>query len=329
MNNSLTLLRAIACLSVLLAHSVGILKDNFFIDFGIISAGHLVIGVDIFFVLSGYLMARTSYNKKISDFYISRFFRIVPLYWIVNFTYLFLVILFSKYISTTIDVESFVASLIFVHKLIYGLSPIINVGWTLEYEMLFYFIFGLVFVKNKGKKHLFTLFITMVVIAFIFKAFIVIEFLFGIIVFIVSRDYKTIIKKYDTYLLIVVFFLFIGTTFTPIEEITTIRFIVFGLPSFLIVLWASVQDKSYRYFVTLIGMSSYSIYLTHMIFLSIFIKIFNYYLEADKFYNIFLLILILLWALFLGILVYLFIEKPLNNFLKKYQPGIKNVKESI
>lgn len=75
--------------------------------------------------------------------------------------------------------------------------------------------------------------------------------------------------------------------------------------------------------------SFYSIYLTHMIFLSIFIKLFNNYFDANIFYNIFILFLILLWALFLGILVYLFIEKPLINFLKEYLPGIKNVKKSI
>ena len=68
---SLQLLRFIAAMLIVSVH----------LDF---EFGH--IGVDIFFVLSGFIIAYVT-NKKTKLFFVNRLIRIIPIYWL--FTFLF------------------------------------------------------------------------------------------------------------------------------------------------------------------------------------------------------------------------------------------------
>lgn len=103
-------------------------------------------GVDIFFVLSGFLMIHTLNNQKTPiTFFISRVRRIYPLY----------IILSIPLILTSIKIEDY---LMIIGNLL--LLPGINnpdyhlansPAWTLVYEMIFYCIFSisLIFSRNK------------------------------------------------------------------------------------------------------------------------------------------------------------------------------------
>ena len=44
-------------------------------------------GVDLFFIISGFIMCYTTYNKKVNflNFMRNRFIRIIPLYWVLSF----------------------------------------------------------------------------------------------------------------------------------------------------------------------------------------------------------------------------------------------------
>ena len=54
-------------------------------------------GVDIFFVISGFVMIYSQINnpKTILKFYKSRLLRIVPIYWLITFTIILLFLFFS------------------------------------------------------------------------------------------------------------------------------------------------------------------------------------------------------------------------------------------
>jgi exopolysaccharide production protein ExoZ len=112
-------------------------------------------GVKIFFVISGLVMWHTTAAVDISTtvFWRRRIIRIVPLYWIFLTLLATLVFSVPQYFrSTVITPENFVKSLLFVphyHAVQKIIAPILIPGWSLNYEMFFYFIFGLaLFLKS-------------------------------------------------------------------------------------------------------------------------------------------------------------------------------------
>jgi exopolysaccharide production protein ExoZ len=107
-------------------------------------------GVKIFFVISGFIMWHTTVAADISSmvFWRRRTVRIVPLYWI--FLTLIVVVALSapQYLkSTLITPENIVKSFFFIPYYNTGvglIAPILVPGWSLNYEVFFYFIFGIV-----------------------------------------------------------------------------------------------------------------------------------------------------------------------------------------
>ncbi len=108
----------------------------------------LASGVDIFFVISGFIMVITTSNRKITpmEFYRRRLVRIAPLYWTLT-AFLVLVQLISPAVlqSSRFDTWHVVASFLFIpslHPVLLTMEPVLVPGWTLNYEMFFYLIFG-------------------------------------------------------------------------------------------------------------------------------------------------------------------------------------------
>ena len=104
-------------------------------------------GVDLFFVLSGFLMiAITDGGARPWAFFKDRFLRVAPLYWIATAA-LILVGLVGIAPGMALDPVRIAASFAFIP---YGevnarhiVLPILPVGWTLNMEMLFYTVFAL------------------------------------------------------------------------------------------------------------------------------------------------------------------------------------------
>lgn len=99
-------------------------------------------GVDIFFVISGFIMAHTSFrpgrpSPGAAEFLQRRAARIYPLYWLACLTMLSLMALgfFQSRILSPGDIFLALA-------LLPGGQPVIGVAWTLVYEVYFYLIFA-------------------------------------------------------------------------------------------------------------------------------------------------------------------------------------------
>src|SRR5262245_49135640 len=74
-------------------------------------------GVDVFFVISGFIMWHTTVdtNATLADFWQRRFIRIVPLYWM--FLTLLIIVSFASpnsLHSTVLDLESTILSFLFI-----------------------------------------------------------------------------------------------------------------------------------------------------------------------------------------------------------------------
>ena len=143
---SVQILRAVAALSVLFAHLWPTL-----LYFGITDAIPNFIfgaaGVDLFFVISGFIMVYTSEPLFARpggslQFFMRRLVRIVPLYWGLTFASL----IGRQWLPSHADLtwNNIVGSFLFIPttRPDGGITPALSVGWTLNYEMLFYLLFA-------------------------------------------------------------------------------------------------------------------------------------------------------------------------------------------
>lgn len=99
-------------------------------------------GVDLFFIISGFIMVFASQrtpqgSNHARDFYIRRIIRIAPLYWALTPLTVWLE---SKHPSAS----EVVASYLFIpyQQPSGAISPLLSVGWTLNFEMFFYALFA-------------------------------------------------------------------------------------------------------------------------------------------------------------------------------------------
>ena len=142
---SIQALRALAAWLVFLHHFVQYFLADNGATWAYRFAERSVLGVDVFFVISGFIMfyvVTDGPRFDVVEFGLARFFRIVPAYWL--FTLLLIVakaLSPSGFTNTEWTVESLASSLAFLPAVNPAsgtpLPPLI-VGWSLNLEMLFY-----------------------------------------------------------------------------------------------------------------------------------------------------------------------------------------------
>ena len=145
MINSLQALRALAAWMVVAHHLRAPLESIW------PPLGHTLIfasGVDIFFVLSGYVMVASTNGKCVTPiaFLRRRIVRIAPLYWAVTAALVLMLLVGLN----PVGVASWQWRDVATSLLLLGAErsdgypgPLLGVGWTLAYEVFFYLLFGL------------------------------------------------------------------------------------------------------------------------------------------------------------------------------------------
>ncbi len=153
--NSLQALRGLAALFVVIFHYHFRLggPDEHALEYWHSIFGWSFIGVDIFFVISGFIMVYTTRHHRpgisaAGHFLLNRMIRILPLYYL----FLFFAFVLNGALSLLNDEQSarnlvsaltFTVSTIAVSPQYIDLEQIYNVRWTLNYELYFYLVFAL------------------------------------------------------------------------------------------------------------------------------------------------------------------------------------------
>ena len=345
MFNSLQFCRAIAAMLVVLYHlGIAIASSKYFdfpsfaIPFKFGSSG-----VEFFFVLSGFIIL-TAHAKDISKpdklfIYIKkRVFRIYPIYWIV-FIGVFLMALLVPNLRDTLpnDWLVIVKSLLLLPQdkaLVGGTgAPVIIVAWTLQYEMFFYFIFALL-VLNK-----IVFFISIIIIflsVLFFNDFYVVEFLsqpylllflMGMLVSFIcfNKKYNFSSPYYYLYGGVFFFVLLAINTIFDVYVLNSNKTIFYGLASSFILLGLVKCElggelRFNNKYMHLLGDSSYALYLIHYPLISICCKIAILIgIKSLGFIGaLFAFVFIFIICIFVSILVHLYLEKPIAQYIKKY-----------
>lgn len=99
-------------------------------------------GVDLFFIISGYIMCEATHARRIDfvSFMKARFFRIVPLYWLLSLVALAAFLLMPGKVNSSGGQTDVLRSFLLWPS---AGKYLIQNGWTLSYEFLFYGLFAL------------------------------------------------------------------------------------------------------------------------------------------------------------------------------------------
>jgi peptidoglycan/LPS O-acetylase OafA/YrhL len=135
------------------------------------------LGVHIFFVISGFVIAYTSARYAdvkggCAGFAYRRFIRVVPRYWFYTSLMIGVILIAPQLIDTAKpDVMHFIKSYLFIphERPSGGVRPVLSLGWTLNYEIFFYAAFAaLLFLPYKKLiKSLYAVFFVLALLGFL------------------------------------------------------------------------------------------------------------------------------------------------------------------
>jgi exopolysaccharide production protein ExoZ len=280
---SLQYLRAFAAILVVFNHGwdqLPWLKDRIPYPIGLA-------GVDVFFVISGFVMVFITNRREQTayDFVSARIARVVPIYWVYTVgTALLLAVAPNLFQKNELSIRHVILSLAFIPHTIAAdpgnMSPLLKLGWTLDYEMFFYALFAIGMAISWSRRSWIAMGVLVSLAAVgmatnqlgmtsarFYTDPLIIEFAFGMMIALtVGRTGGFVIHPAiaSASILLGVAGLLVGSGYFD----WNLRTIVFGVPAALIV-GGSVAFENAGYvrawrLPLLVGNASYSIYLVHL-----------------------------------------------------------------
>jgi exopolysaccharide production protein ExoZ len=288
-------------------------------------------GVDIFFVISGFIMWNITAERPTSPsaFLKNRLIRIAPMYWLITALLVAGAVGFPKlFPNLKIDIPYVVGSFLFVPMRPPGsletgpIWPVLVQGWTLSCEMFFYALFSMcLFLKPSWRLAGLSLALVGCVAAGLFyngsNAIVLrltepifLEFLAGVLLGVCVQRNLLPSRQWGYWLAGLAIILLFGLAMI---SVTQPRLIAWGLPAIMLVAGALILEAAggvpHLRLLRLIGDSSYSLYLTHGLVLSVLGKV-MVHSWLFSLAGIFL-------ATGVGIVFWRLLEMPLTNTLRK------------
>jgi len=347
-------LRGLAACMVIVFHATGVWVQHVGGPVGIWGNG--ASGVPVFFVISGFVMTISTAGKKngphpARDFMERRLVRIVPLYWLI--TGLTLLKLFAVHLvpslenagsHVTVSFGYIVSSLLFLpqHNSLGIVQPVVLVGWTLFFEMFFYLLFACALALRIKELRLLTpIMIGLAVLGIIHGSFgpaigilaspLLLEFLAGVVIAQLAQvgySWRPVVAG------VVGAVSLVGLLTVPLNAFFGIDWLTCGTFAVLLVfcvvsLEARIWEKIPRW-VLAIGEASYSLYLIHVLLFSFIVKgIMKLGLlspgATHRTGEIATVLLFAVPSILISLLVYRWIEAPINNTLR-YKLRLRNAK---
>jgi exopolysaccharide production protein ExoZ len=270
-------LRAVAALMVVLHHSTILLIERDGLGYNWVNGAS---GVDVFFVISGFVMTLSSApllstRHPARTFLARRIERVFPLYWLVTTIKIVTVLAIPSLAIHAIGTPWHVVSSYLMLPWS-GYEPVLIAGWTLNFEMAFYVLFAVALAIRV--RLLWVVAPVLVVLGVLagmspnrdahtlpfYENTMVLEFLFGVLLAKSLPQARRISMPAAVVLILGGFGLLIAWAH---PNFSLYRGILWGVPALAVVWGAVALDFRWGYlapgWLMELGDASYSIYLTH------------------------------------------------------------------
>lgn len=290
-------------------------------------------GVDIFFVLSGFIIFYTSNFESfnLAAFLKRRMVRIFPVYWLIIIA-LIIVHLISP---TSGEPNRYNLETIAASFTLYPLYPnaryVLGVAWTLTYEVIFYFVFALTYsISIKCFFYMFLAWSTIILITyflhikssvFAINALvdpIVLNFGFGCILAYFFKMHQTFrywkwVVAAGTILLIITWltYYFIVSDDAHFFSALISRVYLFGLPAAILIFGLLYTNGTVPKLLVAIGDASYSLYLIHAAVITLILKILLKIHRVIGLNNFAAMTLTFMLTIAISLMFYKYVERPL------------------
>lgn len=287
---SLQLLRAAAALAVVLFHLTFPLEQ----EFGVLPANVFMMGsdgVDVFFVISGFIMAYTTARqdqRSPVQFIWKRLVRILPLYWVLTMAVFAIGLVAPQLLNsggaTWEELGKSLAFIPYERGIDGSVVPVLFLGWTLNYEMFFYAVFAIALSLMPNRRVLFVVTAISVVAAVgylsgpnlgvvgrFYTNGIILEFAAGCLLYSVWQERPDLLRWAIPAAVLGVALL----AFQNFVELSVPRELKKGLPALMIVAGAlrlSAPNTAISRFFSRVGDASYSLYLGHPYAIAVSVK---------------------------------------------------------
>ncbi|VAV94722.1 hypothetical protein MNBD_ALPHA06-679 [hydrothermal vent metagenome] len=341
--DSIRMLRGLAVLLVLLSHLMSVERkyagDRLLADWMI--AGFS--GVDLFFGISGFIMVYVTWKaqqgwRQSAAFLLARAGRIYPLYWLVSFALLLVWLQAPELVFASEPAEpNILRSFLLWPE---ARVPLLPVGWTLIHEVYFYLVFAAVLLLPHKFRWLgFVLWIGVVAVGFmaylpmnsppalpkvVFSA-LALEFIAGAIAAYAFFRWQG--KGWKWCLLFGVLGFIAANIWAlhdPASSFWGSRSRAFVFAPFLLLLiyavvgWEKTGQRFARVLVW-VGDQSYSLYLTHLLTLSLLGRIWALVARPGIADNVLALPILVMGSLLVGQLTFIVFEKPMLAVVKNWR----------
>ncbi len=339
---SVQVLRGLAALLVVVFHA-GLMADERFGEAGhhlLLRAG--AAGVDIFFPISGFVMVVSTVGlvARCDAWWVfaeRRIIRIVPLYWLATTLKLALIVAVpSLALHTKVAPWHLVASYLFIFAANPEgeVTPVLPIGWTLNFEMFFYAVFAAALLLRAPLVRAVAMTMLVVAAAGLFRADawsapldvlnpLVLEFVAGMLLARMALAGHRVGRIAAVGLGVAALAGLVATDALPAAEVEHARLLLWGVPGAALLLAAIslepwVAAGSWR-LPRLLGDASYSLYLSHTFVVPAFGVLiarvgFGGALGAGIAF-----VSAIAFSVAVGIAIYLFVERPITRGLIRWR----------
>lgn len=337
-------LRGIAALLVVFHHYIGTSVERGFAITGLERAAIGNAGVDIFFMISGFIMEYTAGSRAChpgdrGKFLMRRFARVLPLYWTLTLVAYVIATFLPFVVNSTTSTKQLLYSMALLPDGAVG-SYVLPLAWTLTFEFYFYLLFAACLALKPWQRVL--------ALAVIFSPGlflpesmsaqnpllgialnpILYEFLAGVMLAQILRS-GAVLHRYAGAALVVAGSMMLSLELNNNVTDSFMRLLLWGTPALLIVggvalahraPTADKPDPLVR-IGAWIGDRSYSLYLSHFFAISMFSKAYFHYLINFSLPPWLSGLGLFLTCLVVAQICYVLIEKParigLNNYFSR------------
>ncbi len=296
------------------------------------------VGVDLFFVISGFIMVTIAGKLSWRRFLYARITRIYPAYWVYTLLVFGAALVMPAAVNASFEhAPSLWRSVFLVPDTV---KPLLAVGWTLVHEMYFYVVFAAILALGVAQRWALAAWACVVVLAGLFFAAesyravqpiastlfhpLTLEFIMGgLIGHAVMGGYVRFPRA--SLCLGLVGWVAAMITADDLKSLVDVadweHVLKMGIPSALIVYGAVAFEKARgsfgRSWLVLLGDASYSIYLSHILVLSLVGRILTRMTLQGAVFEGLLIVLCVAGGNLFGLLSYRFMERPLMGLSRK------------